>query len=122
MPRLAWGKFHFGDWLNDVQLRQCSPAARGIWIDMLAIMHQAEPRGFLKAGPKVILPVNLHRNTGDNQEVVQAALAELEKVGIFSVDGDGCIFSGRVVRVEEMRRVRAAGGRVGGSGVLVCGR
>lgn len=40
MPRdMPYMQFFVGDWLNDPCLRLCSPATRGIWIDLLCMMH-----------------------------------------------------------------------------------
>src|SRR3990167_1344800 len=40
-------QFYTGDWLKDPNLGQCSPATRGIWIDMLALMHENGRSGLL---------------------------------------------------------------------------
>jgi hypothetical protein len=40
-------QFYVRDWLSDPQLRQASPASRGIWIDMLCFMWESETRGEL---------------------------------------------------------------------------
>ena len=40
-------QFYPGDWLHDTGLRACSLAARGLWIDIVCFMHQAEPYGHL---------------------------------------------------------------------------
>ena len=41
-------QFYVRDWLTDTELGQCSPATRGIWIDMLANMWVARQRGKLE--------------------------------------------------------------------------
>jgi hypothetical protein len=42
-----WMKFYPSDWRSDPALRSCTIAARGLWIEMMAIMHEAEPYGSL---------------------------------------------------------------------------
>jgi len=38
-------QFYTGDWLKDPALQACSTATRGIWINLLANMWEANPRG-----------------------------------------------------------------------------
>jgi hypothetical protein len=33
-------QFYTGDWLKDPQLSMCSPATRGVWMDLLCAMHE----------------------------------------------------------------------------------
>ena len=46
--KLPWMKFYPADWRADPALRMCSLAARGLWMEMLSIMHEADPRGSLR--------------------------------------------------------------------------
>lgn len=36
-----WLKFYPTDWRSDPALKMCSLAARGLWIEMIALMHEA---------------------------------------------------------------------------------
>lgn len=49
MSKLPWVKFFVGDWLKDHQLRMASMSSKGIWIDLLCAMFEAEDRGVLEA-------------------------------------------------------------------------
>jgi len=40
-------QFYYGDWLRDVELQSASACSRGVWINMLARMWFANPRGEL---------------------------------------------------------------------------
>ena len=57
-------QFYPGDWLRSTDLRSCSVLARGLWIDMICLMHEGSEYGFLKVGKKVILPANLATMVG----------------------------------------------------------
>lgn len=35
-------QFYFSDWMTDVNLRRCSDATRGLWIDILSFLHGSE--------------------------------------------------------------------------------
>jgi len=108
-------QFYPSDWLRDTALRSCSIGARGLWIDMLCFMHEGYPYGHLKVKNKVILPANLSRMVGEALEVVEGWLDELLSAGVCEVDSDGAFFSKRMVKDENIRLARAAGGIKGGN-------
>jgi uncharacterized phage protein (TIGR02220 family) len=112
-------QFYPGDWLRSTDLRSCSLAAKGLWADMLCLMHEGAPYGYLKVNNKVILPSNLARMVGATLQEVEGLLEELETAGVFSRDEDGCIFSRRMVKDERVRNSRAAGGKKGGNPILM---
>jgi hypothetical protein len=114
-------QFYPGDWLNDAGLRLCSVGARGLWIEMICLMHQGSDYGYLKVNHAPILPANLASISGATMAEVDGWLLELEKYGVFSRDGDGCIFSRRMISDEKVRAARAAGGILGGNPQLTQG-
>lgn len=102
--------FYPDDWMNDLGLRGCPPAARGVWADMLCLMHQGEPYGYLtdKAGP---LSMRFVANRcGITIPQLLKALSDLENHHVFSRDEGQVIFSRRMIRDEHRRILRAAGG------------
>jgi hypothetical protein len=113
-------QFYPGDWLHDIGVRACSLAARGLWMDMLSFMHQANPYGHLllptggedgcKDTLKPILIPILARMVGSAPEEVERLLAELEQAEVFSRTAEGVIFSRRMVQDEKVREARASGG------------
>jgi hypothetical protein len=111
-------QFYPGDWLNDAALRTVSVPARGLWIEMICVMHQGSDYGYLKVNHKVILTPNLARMVGATLAETEAWLEELDSAGVFGRDVDGCIFSKRMIRDEEVRSARAAGGKLGGNPAL----
>jgi hypothetical protein len=111
-------QFYPGDWLNDAALRTCSVGARGLWIEMLCLMHQGSDYGYLKVNHIPILPVNLARISGATLPEVEGYLSELTLAGVFSVDDGGCIYSRRMIRDETIRGKRASGGILGGNPAL----
>lgn len=103
-------QFYWGDWLRDTALRSCSLAARGLWIDMLALMHEGTPYGHLRVGDTLITTDRLARMVGEAPGRVRALLAELEAAGVFSRDEGRAIYSRRMVKDERIRNARAIGG------------
>ena len=47
MSKLPAFQFYPGDWLKDPNLRRCSVGARGVYMDVLCVMFEHEPRGIL---------------------------------------------------------------------------
>jgi len=103
-------QFYPSDWLRDPGLRSCSLSARGLWIDMLAFMHEAEPYGHLRLNGRDLGPEALARMVGCPLKEVRQCLTELERAGVFSRTESGTIFSRRMVRDETIREKRAQGG------------
>ncbi|MFM0439265.1 GIY-YIG nuclease family protein [Paraburkholderia strydomiana] len=114
-------QFYPGDWMNDAALRMVSVSARGLWMDMLCLMHQGSPYGHLKVNSKAINEIQLARLVGANSDEVSAWMRELSDAGVYSTSEDGVIFSRRMVKDENLREVRASGGKEGGNPKLMGG-
>ena len=41
-------QFYPDDWTGNANLRRCSPAARGVWVDVMCLMHDQEDYGVLR--------------------------------------------------------------------------
>lgn len=105
-------QFYPGDWLRDTALRLCTLEARGLWIDMICLMHEGNPYGHLRVSLKDILPPDLARIVGVSLPTVEGYLKELEDAGVFSRTEQGTIFSKRMVNDEILRNKRANGGNL----------
>jgi hypothetical protein len=115
-------QFYVGDHLKDPAVRMLSLAARGLWFEMLCIMHLAGRRGFLEhAEGRPLTVEQLARAVGEATKIVGKLIAELEAVNVFSRDAAGTIFSRRMVRDEHKRRLCAASGKLGGNPALTRG-
>lgn len=106
-------QFYPSDWRNDPGLRLCSAGARGLWIDMLCLMHEGEPYGHLTVLGRAMSPEALAKLVGESASAVKRWVEELRENEVFSETGDGVIFSRRMVRDEGIRDARATGGAAG---------
>jgi len=97
-------------WLDNKALRACSPAARGLWLDLLCLMHPNG--GYLVLNGKPIDDTQLARMVGEPIKVIRACIAELGEAGIFCVDNRG-MFSSRMVKKANFVRQAKASGAVG---------
>ena len=82
---------------------------------MICFMHEGNPYGHLKVGNKVILPSNLCGMVGATLSDVEGWLDELKQAGVYENAEDGSILSKRMIRDENLRNMRAAGGKLGGN-------
>src|SRR5881394_2713806 len=103
-------QFYPADWRKDAELQSCSIAARGLWHEMLCVMHECDPYGFLMVAGKPMTMAQLARLAGITTRECQKLVAEIENVNVFSRAENGAIFSRRMVKDEEVREKRAAGG------------
>lgn len=102
--RQPWLKFYPQDWRSDAELRQCSLAARGLWIEILAILHVARPYGHLVSPTGTpYTPRELARAVGATLGEVTRLTAELLKWGVASRTDDGTIYCRRMVREQRDR-------------------
>lgn len=111
--RQPWLKFYTSDWRGDAALRGCGYAARGLWIDMLSLMHEGEPYGHLVVNGRTIEVKQLAGIFGGTAAEVGKLLAELEAAGVFSRASEGAIYSRRMVadnRKLERDRNNGKGG------------
>jgi hypothetical protein len=98
MSEHRWSKFWWQDWQRDPALRMCSPAARGVWMDMLAIMFDATPHGHLLVNGRAPTNRQLGSVFGVAEKVASVLISELEEAGVFSRSEEGVIISRRMVR------------------------
>lgn len=114
-----WLKFYPSDWRADPALRMCSIMARGLWMEMLCVMHEATPHGSLRVNGRGVTDRQLASLAGASVEEVADALAELEEAGVFSRDGEGVPFSRRMQRdFEKAARDKANGGKGGNPSLI----
>ena len=78
-----WMKFYTSDWRADPRLKMCSPAARGVWIEMICLMHEATPYGHLLVHGQNPNVAQLASLTGIHSAELPDLIAELERNGVF---------------------------------------
>ncbi|MEO1503138.1 MAG: hypothetical protein AAFU68_02815 [Pseudomonadota bacterium] len=122
MSRNPWMKFYPADWRQDAALRLVSLSARGLWVDLLSLMHEASPRGHLLVANRPPTTDDLARLTGAPTDQIIDLLDELRAAGVFSETRSGVIYSRRMVRderksLEGRRNVRKRADRAGAQAI-----
>jgi hypothetical protein len=108
-------KFYPQDWRADEKLRLCSLAARGLWIEVLALMHRSERYGQLLIGGRIPTDAQLAVQVGAPTNQVTDLLAELETNDVFSRTRNGVIYSRRMIRDAKRAETARKNGEKGGN-------
>lgn len=107
-------QFYPGDWMKDPNLRRCTRAARGMWMDMLCLMFECEDRGVLSTDKTAWSDEEIASATsGDVKEGI-SCISELLRKGVAHRNEYGAIYSTRMVKDEKVRAERAEAGSKGG--------
>lgn len=88
-----WMKFYPSDWAADEKLRMCSLAARGLWIEMIALMHRSDQYGHLLVGNIAPTDAQLAVLVGASPDQIPDLIGELESVGVLNRTKEGHIYS-----------------------------
>lgn len=108
-------KFFTNDWMGDLTLRRCGLEARGLWLELLCLMHQSPKRGYLVgANLEALEPAELAKLVGVSLKKFNALLGELFSKGVASRDEGGVLFNRRMAKELETSEARSKAGKVGG--------
>jgi hypothetical protein len=114
--KLPWFQFFARDWRTNMKLRRCSLAARGLWVEMLCMMHECEERGMLISAGQPWLDHEVAAAVGGDHSANLLLLRELLDKGVCKRDGRGTLYSSRMTRDESRRfKCSEAGKRGGGN-------
>ena len=84
-------QFYPGDWRKDPNLCRCSHAAKGVWIDMICLMHETEERGVLSTNGIPWTEDDIVLAVGGDSSVIRAAIQELTLKGVVNRGVDGAV-------------------------------
>ena len=98
------------DWLDDLSLRSVSCHSRGVLADLMCIAHESKPYGFLSINDQKMSIKLIASRCNMSAGKVERAMLELEKFGRLRQNEQGVWFVPRMVKDEEIRVKRAAGG------------
>ena len=113
-----WLKFYTSDWRSDPRLRMCSMAARGLWVEVICLMHEATPYGHLLVSGQCPTDTQLAVLVGASPGEIPALLGELEAAGVFSRTKEGVIYSRKLSRMAKKAATARNNGRKGGNPTL----
>jgi len=123
MPKMSnrrpWMKFNPTLFRNDPQLRLCSLGARGLWIEMICLMHDCIPYGHLMMGNRGMTMKELSKIVSETEAKVIRFASELESKRVFSRAENGVIFCRKMVRDFAFEARASELGKLGGNPKLM---
>lgn len=118
MPKLPAFQFYPADWLNDIKLQSCSLSAQGLLVNLMCLMHQANPYGYLTINNLVPDDKTVAKLLRLHHKTYHSSLIELLLYGVLKRSETGVIYCARMVEDEQLRDVRRKAGKLGGSPLL----
>lgn len=111
-------QFYPGDWRKDPGVQALNLYTRGLWFEILLLMHESEQRGRLLLNGKPMPEEALARLLGIGIEELITALTTLLDYGVASRDEQGALINRRMIRDEQDRVTQAEYGKEGGNPAL----
>jgi hypothetical protein len=109
-------QFYPGDWHKDQGVQALDLAQRGAWFELLLMMHDSDERGVLLVNGQPMPDAVIARRLGLDNQTANQILTTLLTYGVASRrESDGALFCRRMVKDENLRRVRTEAGKKGGN-------
>src|SRR5580698_9241899 len=100
-------QFYPGDWKKDLGIQALSYHDRGVWFEMLMLMHESERRGVLLLNGQAMTDDMLARVLGLDKQILTTTLTTLLTYGVTSREPEtGAFCSRRMMRDEKLRQTR----------------
>lgn len=110
-----WFQLHSRDWLDNKELRRCSGNARALLADLMCLASEGTPHGYLRDDVGPLTEKYMAFRCTVTIAGLRRYLSELIDAKRVAVHESGSMFIPRMVRDEEIRLKRAAGGSLGGN-------
>lgn len=107
-------QFYPADWRKDPGVQALSYHDRGVWFEILCLMHESEQRGKLTLNGNPMPEDALARLLGLDKQNLTKVISTLLEYGVASRDISGCLINRRMVKDEQIRQIRADAGQKGG--------
>lgn len=113
-------QFYPADWRKDPGVQSLSWADRGVWIEIICLMHESPRRGvLLMPSGAPMTSTSLARIIGLPLKQTNSCVERLIASGVASREEEsGALVNRRMVRDEEARKRQGQAGKTGGSPAL----
>lgn len=120
MGKLPAFQFYPGDWRKDMGVQALNYFDRGVWHEMICLMHESERRGVLVLNGNAMTDDMLAQILGLDKQILTTTLTTLLTTGVASRESEtGAIMCRRMVRDEKLHQIRASSGILGGNPALL---
>jgi hypothetical protein len=109
-------QFYPGDWRKDPGIRTLSYHDRGVWFEILLMMHESDRRGVLLLNGRAMSDKEIALALGLDNQTFNQTLTTLLSSGVTCREEEtGALMNRRMVRDEEIRKIRREAGAKGGN-------
>lgn len=110
-------QFYPADWRKDPGVQALNYEERGVWLELLLLMHESDQRGKLMLNGKSISPERLSQILHLDKQKVTTLITTFLELGVASLDpaGSGALINRRMLRDEVLIQKRRSAGRLGGN-------
>ena len=116
-PSMQW---YPADWRKDTAVQMLSFHDRGVWFELINIMHESAERGVLVINGAPMPEDALSRLLGLDKQTFNQTLSNLLTYGVAKQrDDDGAIYCKRMVEDEKLSQLRRDAGKLGGNPALL---
>lgn len=113
-------QFYPGDWRKDPGVQSLNYFDRGVWFEILCLMHESTERGKLLLNGQPMPDDALATILGLDKQILTTTLTTLLTYGVASRDEEtGALINRRMVKDEDLRQKRTEAGKLGGNPGLV---
>ena len=113
-------QFYPADWRKDPAVQSLSFHDRGVWFEIILLMHESEQRGKLLLNGNAMPEEALARILGLDKQNLEGTLTNILTYGVASrCDETGALMCRRMIRDEKIRQIRKEAGKLGGNPALV---
>lgn len=113
-------QFYPADWRKDPGVQSLDYFDRGVWFEILCLMHESTDRGKLMLNGAAMPDEALARVLGLDNQTLTKTLTTLLKYGVASRDQEsGALMNRRMTKDERLRQIRTESGKRGGNPALV---
>jgi len=116
MMKMPAMQFYPADWRKDPAVQSLEYHDKGIWFEIMCLMHESSERGVLLLNGLPMPRTALARILGLDLATLEISLTKLITYGVAKVrEHDGAIYSKRMVNDEYLCKVRREAGKLGGN-------
>lgn len=108
-------QYYPNDWRSDAGVQSLDYFTRGVWHEILCIMHVSDTRGRLTLNNNKMPIEALAMALGLSIQITESAVNKILEYGVASLDDEGVVYCRRMVRDEQIRLKRKAAGAMGGN-------
>ncbi len=113
-------QFYPADWRKDLAVQSLGFYDRGVWFEMLCLMHESSERGILVLNGMPMLDSMVANLLGLDNQIFNQTLSTLLTYGVAKRrESDNAIYCKRMVDDEKLCKIRREAGKKGGNPALL---